>query len=138
MVLHIDPAFQIPPAAVSLCTARCLGRDVRKWRPFRLYGCVGIIFTVCCEPYLDSEYGDAFVNDSPVRLMDLTMHGHREFIEQEVRMFDQASLLTLVHPRLDTLRHGLTLVLLAVRVKGLSGAMHCPCHHHDVSSVCCC
>ena len=47
----------------------------------------GIIFTVCCEPYLDSEYGDAFVNDSPVRLMDLTMHGHREFIEQEVGCF---------------------------------------------------
>ena len=44
----------------------------------------GIIFTVCCEPYLDSEYGDAFVSDSPVRLMDLTMYGHREVIEQEV------------------------------------------------------
>ena len=43
-----------------------------------------MIFTVCCEPYLDSEYGDAFVSDSPVRLMDLTMHGHRDFKEQEV------------------------------------------------------
>ena len=41
---------------------------------------------MCCEPYLDSEYGDAFINDSPVRLMDLTLHGHREFIEQEVRL----------------------------------------------------
>ncbi|CAK0742846.1 hypothetical protein CVIRNUC_001425 [Coccomyxa viridis] len=49
----------------------------------------GIIFTVCCEPYLDSEYGDAFINDSPVRLMDLTLHGHREFIEQEIVVLSQ-------------------------------------------------
>ena len=54
------------------------------WLQLTLRQCVGIIFTVCCEPYLDSEYGDAFINDSPVRLMDLTLHGHREFLEQEV------------------------------------------------------
>ena len=48
---------------------------------------------MCCEPYLDSEYGDAFINDSPVRLMDLTLHGHREFIEQEVRLLTMHLLL---------------------------------------------
>ena len=77
-----------------------MGSCQRCWLQLTLCQCAGIIFTVCCEPYLDSEYGDAFINDSPVRLMDLTLHGHREFIEQEVCL--SALILLLGHVSLHT------------------------------------
>lgn len=70
----------------------------------------GIIFTVCCEPYLDSEYGADFVNDSPVRLMDLTLHGHREVIEQEACLLALFLLLGLI-----SMHHSLAVQLISLR-----------------------
>ena len=44
----------------------------------------GIIFTVFSEPYLMSEYGVEYMNDSPVKLMEQLIHGERKNPEQQV------------------------------------------------------
>lgn len=30
----------------------------------------GLVFTACCEPYLESEYGQEYLSDAPVKLLD--------------------------------------------------------------------
>lgn len=35
----------------------------------------GLVFTVCCEPYLESEYGAEYGSDAPVKLLDRLVHG---------------------------------------------------------------
>ncbi len=37
----------------------------------------GIIFTVCSEPYLLSEYGAEYISEAPVKLLEQLMHGER-------------------------------------------------------------
>ena len=39
--------------------------------------CAGIIFTVCSEPYLLSEYGAEYMSEAPVKLLERLMHGER-------------------------------------------------------------
>lgn len=34
----------------------------------------GLVFTVACEPYLESEYGNDWMSDSPVKLLDKCVH----------------------------------------------------------------
>ncbi len=46
--------------------------------------CAGIVFTVCCEPYLESEYGSDYISESPVKLLDRLLYGHRQHIDEEV------------------------------------------------------
>ena len=38
----------------------------------------GLVFTRCSEPYLSSEYGNNYITDSPVRLLDRLLHGYRQ------------------------------------------------------------
>ena len=45
----------------------------------------GMVFTVCCEPYLQSEYGADYVSDSPVKLLDRLLHGQRQIPDEQVR-----------------------------------------------------
>jgi hypothetical protein len=30
----------------------------------------GVVFTVACEPYLESEYGNEWVGEAPIKLLD--------------------------------------------------------------------
>ena len=46
-----------------------------------------MVFTVCCEPYLQSEYGADYVSDSPVKLLDRLLHGQRQIPDEQVRPF---------------------------------------------------
>lgn len=46
--------------------------------------CAGIVFTVCCEPYLESEYGSDYISETPVKLLDRLLYGQREHIDEEV------------------------------------------------------
>lgn len=39
---------------------------------------------MCCEPYLESEYGQDYISESPVKLLDRLLYGHREHIDEEV------------------------------------------------------
>lgn len=57
------------------------------WHAERGLGCVraGMVFTVCCEPYLQSEYGADYVSDSPVKLLDRLLHGQRQIPDEQVR-----------------------------------------------------
>eukprot|EP00775_Hariotina_reticulata_P011314 gene11314-11464_t len=34
----------------------------------------GLVFTVACEPYLESEYGNEWMSDAPVKLLDRLFH----------------------------------------------------------------
>ena len=45
----------------------------------------GIVFTVCCEPYLESEYGADYISETPVKLLDRLLYGQREHLDEEVR-----------------------------------------------------
>lgn len=45
----------------------------------------GIVFTVCCEPYLESEYGADYMSETPVKLLDRLLYGQRHHIDEEVR-----------------------------------------------------
>ena len=47
-------------------------------------GFAGIIFTVLSEPYLMSEYGGDYLSESPVKLLELLMHGERKNPDQQV------------------------------------------------------
>ena len=44
----------------------------------------GIVFSVCTEPYLQSEYGSDYMSDSPVKLLEKTLHGKRQTPDEEV------------------------------------------------------
>ena len=44
----------------------------------------GIVFTVCCEPYLESEYGVDYISETPVKLLDRLLYGQREHLDEEV------------------------------------------------------
>ena len=48
------------------------------------FSCAGIVFTVCCEPYLESEYGADYISETPVKLLDRLLYGQREHIDEEV------------------------------------------------------
>lgn len=56
----------------------CLTRNPMPWR-------AGIVFTVCCEPYLESEYGADYMSETPVKLLDRLLYGQRHHIDEEVR-----------------------------------------------------
>ncbi|KAK9842029.1 hypothetical protein WJX81_004728 [Elliptochloris bilobata] len=49
----------------------------------------GIVFTVCCEPYLQSEYGADYVSESPVKLLDRLLHGQRQVADEQVVVLSQ-------------------------------------------------
>ncbi len=44
----------------------------------------GIIFTVCSEPYLLSEYGAEYMSEAPVKLLERLMHGERLEPDEQV------------------------------------------------------
>lgn len=44
----------------------------------------GIVFTVCCEPYLESEYGSDYISETPVKLLDRLLYGQRHHLDEEV------------------------------------------------------
>lgn len=45
----------------------------------------GIIFTVCSEPYLLSEYGMDYMSEAPVKLLERLMHGERTKGDEQVQ-----------------------------------------------------
>eukprot|EP00884_Botryococcus_braunii_P000841 jgi/Botrbrau1/10758/Bobra.180_2s0023.1 len=49
----------------------------------------GLVFTACCAPYLESEYGGDYMSDSPVRLLDAMLHGYQEYEGQQVVILSQ-------------------------------------------------
>ena len=51
----------------------------------------GIIFTVCSEPYLLSEYGVDYMSEAPVKLLERLMHGERTEGDEQVQASVQAS-----------------------------------------------
>lgn len=51
--------------------------------------CAGLVFTVCCEPYLQSEYGGDYTTDSPVKLLDRLFHGFPKSSDEEVVVLSQ-------------------------------------------------
>ena len=51
---------------------------------------VGIVFSVCTEPYLQSEYGSDYMSDSPVKLLEKTLHGKRQTPDEEVTITQPA------------------------------------------------
>ena len=46
----------------------------------------GIIFTVCSEPYLLSEYGVDYMSEAPVRLLERLMHGEQAEADEQVQI----------------------------------------------------
>lgn len=56
-----------------------------------------MVFTVCCEPYLQSEYGADYVSDSPVKLLDRLLHGQRQIPDEQVRALPAAEPLCVWH-----------------------------------------
>lgn len=49
----------------------------------------GIIFTVCSEPYLLSEYGADYMSEAPVKLLERLMHGERREPDEQVVILSQ-------------------------------------------------
>ena len=49
----------------------------------------GLVFTVCNEPYLESEYGDDFDSEAPVKLLDKIYHVFPQTPGQEVVLLSQ-------------------------------------------------
>lgn len=49
----------------------------------------GIIFTVCSEPYLLSEYGAEYMSEAPVKLLERLMHGERLKPDDQVVVLSQ-------------------------------------------------
>ncbi|KAL0022757.1 hypothetical protein WJX77_012242 [Trebouxia sp. C0004] len=49
----------------------------------------GIIFTVCSEPYLLSEYGAEYMSEAPVKLLERLMHGERLEPDDQVVVLSQ-------------------------------------------------
>lgn len=49
----------------------------------------GIIFTVCSEPYLLSEYGVDYMSEAPVKLLERLMHGERAEDDEQVVILSQ-------------------------------------------------
>ena len=43
----------------------------------------GLVFICCSEPYLQSEYGSNYITDSPVKLLDALLFGHREHEDEQ-------------------------------------------------------
>ena len=41
---------------------------------------------MCCEPYLESEYGADYISETPVKLLDRLLYGQREHIDEEVTL----------------------------------------------------
>ena len=41
---------------------------------------------MCCEPYLESEYGADYMSETPVKLLDRLLYGQRHHIDEEVRL----------------------------------------------------
>jgi len=49
----------------------------------------GLVFTVCCEPYLESEYGGDYGSDAPVKLLDRLIHGQAKTPDEQVVVLGQ-------------------------------------------------
>jgi len=49
----------------------------------------GLVFTVACEPYLQSEYGSDYATDSPVKILDRLYHGMPKAADEEVVVLSQ-------------------------------------------------
>uniref|UniRef100_A0A061QUQ1 Protease do-like 9 isoform 1 n=2 Tax=Tetraselmis sp. GSL018 TaxID=582737 RepID=A0A061QUQ1_9CHLO len=49
----------------------------------------GLIFTVCCEPYLASEYGLDYASEAPVKLLDRLIYGQAESEDEQVVVLSQ-------------------------------------------------
>ena len=50
----------------------------------------GIVFTVCCEPYLESEYGADYISETPVKLLDRLLYGQRHLHRRGGALSDQS------------------------------------------------
>lgn len=46
--------------------------------------CGGLVFTVACEPYLESEYGENWPSDAPVKILDALYYGMPAVSGQQV------------------------------------------------------
>jgi len=49
----------------------------------------GLVFTVCCEPYLENEYGADYGREAPVKLLDRLIHGQTQKAEEQVVVLSQ-------------------------------------------------
>jgi hypothetical protein len=49
----------------------------------------GLVFTVCTEPYLQSEYGGNYLNEAPVKLLDKLYAGQPQQAGEEVVVLSQ-------------------------------------------------
>lgn len=49
----------------------------------------GLVFTVACEPYLESEYGDKWSSEAPVRILDALFYGMPSVAGQQVVLLSQ-------------------------------------------------
>lgn len=49
----------------------------------------GLVFTICNEPYLESEYGNDYTTESPVKLLDKMYHAYPESPEEQVVVLSQ-------------------------------------------------
>lgn len=49
----------------------------------------GLVFTSCTEPYLQSEYGQSYMTESPVKLLDALLYGFRHHQDEQVVVLSQ-------------------------------------------------
>jgi hypothetical protein len=49
----------------------------------------GLVFTVACEPYLQEEYGEHWLADSPVKILDALYYGMPAVSGQQVVLLSQ-------------------------------------------------
>eukprot|EP00898_Chlorokybus_atmophyticus_P008573 jgi/Chlat1/8717/Chrsp9S08549 len=49
----------------------------------------GLVFTIACEPYLRSEYGEEFMYDAPVKILDKLLHAMPKTPDEQVVVLAQ-------------------------------------------------
>lgn len=49
----------------------------------------GLVFTVACEPYLESEYGEHWPSEAPVKILDALYYGMPNVSGQQVVLLSQ-------------------------------------------------
>uniref|UniRef100_A0A7I4EG20 Protease Do-like PDZ domain-containing protein n=1 Tax=Physcomitrium patens TaxID=3218 RepID=A0A7I4EG20_PHYPA len=49
----------------------------------------GLVFTPVCNPYLESEYGQDFEYDAPVKILEKSRHGMAEFDDEQLVVVSQ-------------------------------------------------
>lgn len=56
----------------------------------------GLLFTVCSEPYLLSEYGEDYGTESPTKLLERLEYGYKQTLDEEIVVLSQVAS---SHPR---------------------------------------